>query len=132
MTELIEAINAGLIGAAVPIVLMMTGIYFTVYLRGFHVLHPWRCLSLMLRPRKAESKRGVSPFRAVTLALAGTLGVGNLVGVAGAIACGGPGAVFWMLLAAFLAMLLKYAEIVLALRYRVTAEGGGYRGGFRR
>ena len=129
MIAILERLNACLIGMTVPVALMATGIYFTVYLRGFHLLHPLRCLSVMLRPRKKAEKRGVSPFRAVTLALAGTLGVGNLVGVAGAIAYGGPGAVFWMLLSAFLAMLLKYAEIVLALRYRVSAEGGGYRGG---
>ena len=128
MTEVLQGINACLIGVTVPIVLMVMGIYFTVYLRGFHLFHPLRCLSVMLRPRKDASRRGVSPFRAVTLALAGTLGVGNLVGVAGAIACGGPGAVFWMLLSAFLAMLLKYAEIVLALRYRVSVADG-YRGG---
>ena len=129
MIAILERLNTCLIGVTVPIILMLTGIYFTVYLRGFHLIHPLRCLSLMLRPRKKEGKCGVSPFRAVTLALAGTLGVGNLVGVAGAIAYGGPGAVFWMLVSAFLAMLLKYAEIVLALRYRVSTADGGYRGG---
>ena len=59
-----------------------------------------------------------SPFRALTLALAGTLGVGNIVGVAVALTAGGRGALFWMVLSAFATMLLKYCEIFLAVRYR--------------
>ncbi len=118
----IETLNGYLIGAVVPIVLMLAGLGYLFYLRAFHLRHPVQMLRAMLFPRKTV-RDGVSPFRAVTLALAGTLGVGNLVGVAGAIALGGPGAVFWMLLSAFLAMLLKYAEIVLALLHRRETNG---------
>ena len=72
---------------------------------------------------------GVSPFRAVTLALAGTLGVGNIVGVASAIRIGGAGAIFWMWISALVAMILKYAEIVLAIRHqRVRTNGSRYGG----
>ena len=72
---------------------------------------------------------GVSPFRAVTLALAGTLGVGNIVGVANAVWIGGAGAVFWMWISALVAMILKYAEIVLAVAHRRAGRRGGFFGG---
>lgn len=132
MTEffaLFDLINEYLVGAAVPIVLSLAGCGYIFYLRAFHLRHPFLLLRAMLGRKEGKKADGISPFRAVTLALAGTLGVGNLVGVAGAIACGGAGAVFWMLLSAFLAMLLKYAEIVLAIRHRVTSESGARRGG---
>lgn len=125
----LDRINEYLVGAAVPIVLLLSGIGYILYLRAFHLHHPILLLKAMLGPKKRKDTEGISPFRAVTLALAGTLGVGNLVGVAGAIAFGGAGAVFWMLLSAFLAMLLKYAEIVLAIRHRETLVSGTRRGG---
>ena len=72
---------------------------------------------------------GVSPFQAVCTALAATVGTGNIAGVAGAIALGGPGAVFWMWVSAFFGMATKYAEVVLALRYRKKDEKGNWLGG---
>ena len=74
-----------------------------------------------LRPllRKKGNKRdGTSPLTALSLALAGTLGVGNITGVASAMAAGGPGAVFWMWIGAVIAIPVKYAEVCLAVRYR--------------
>ena len=83
----------------------------------------------MIRSMLSKPKNGgISPFRAVTLALAGTLGVGNIAGVASSIAIGGFGSVFWMWVSAAVAMVLKYAEIVLAIRHR-RLENDGYRGG---
>lgn len=81
--------------------------------------------------RVAHSVReaGRSSFRAVCTALAGTVGTGNIAGVAGAIALGGPGAVFWMWVAAFFGMATKYAEVVLAIRYREQGENGELLGG---
>lgn len=101
--------------SAVPIMLFGTGIFYMFRLRGFYWLHPIRCLRA-LRERPAEG--GISSARALTVALAGTLGVGNIVGVASALWLGGPGAVFWMLVSALVAMVLKYAEITLAMRHR--------------
>jgi len=74
-------------------------------------------------------KKGISPFQAMTTALAGTMGVGNIAGVATALVAGGPGAIFWMWVSAFFGMATKYAEILLAVRFRVTGEDGSYRGG---
>ncbi len=71
----------------------------------------------------------MSPTRALTLALAGTLGVGNIVGVASSIALGGYGSVLWMWVSAFVAMILKYAEIVLAMLYRERGSDGQMHGG---
>lgn len=71
----------------------------------------------------------VTPFQAMTTALAATVGTGNIAGVTGAIAVGGPGAVFWMWLSALFGMVTKYAEVVLAIRYRERNAKGDYVGG---
>ena len=111
---------------ATPILLLCVGLYYTFALRGFFLLHPIRSMRLLFGGRRAE---GISPFRALTVALAGTLGVGNIVGVASALYLGGAGAVFWMLVSALLAMVLKYAEITLALRHRRLLPDGSFTGG---
>ena len=110
--------------APVPFLIIFAGLFFSVRLKFFWIRHPIKMISAMIG---TEKKEGVSPFRAVTLALSGTLGVGNIVGVAGAIAIGGFGSVFWMWISALCAMVLKYAEIVLAVSHR--CERGGERFG---
>ena len=114
-------------GGLIPAMLLATGVFFLLYLRGY----PFRTPRKMLRGLSATGKNGggVSSFRALTLALAGTLGVGNLVGVANALWIGGAGAVFWMWASALVAMILKYAEITLAVSHRRECAGHGYRGG---
>lgn len=79
--------------------------------------------------RNAAREGAMSPFQAVCTALAGTVGTGNIAGVAGAVALGGPGAVFWMWCSAFLGMCTKYAEVTLAVHYREVNEDGEYIGG---
>ena len=80
--------------------------------------------------QKLDVKEGtISPFQAVCTALAGTVGTGNIAGVAGAVAIGGPGAIFWMWCSAFLGMCTKFAEVTLAIRYRELNENGEYVGG---
>ena len=71
----------------------------------------------------------MTPFQAVCTALAGTVGTGNIAGVAGAIAIGGPGAVFWMWISALLGMCTKYSEVVLAVHYRERNKDGDWVGG---
>lgn len=78
---------------------------------------------------KNRDKGAVSPFQAVTTALAGTVGTGNIAGVAGAIALGGPGAVFWMWVSALFGMATKYAEILLAVKFRKRNAEGDWIGG---
>ena len=81
--------------------------------------------------KKSDKDHGnnLSPFQAVATALAGTVGTGNIAGVTGAIFVGGPGAVFWMWVSAFFGMCTKYAEIVLAMKYREKDKDGVYHGG---
>ncbi len=113
-------------GGALPPILMICGLFFLFYLRGYPLRAPRRMLSAL---RATPTVGGISPFRALMQALAGTLGVGNIVGVASAIRIGGAGAVFWMWVSALLAMILKYAEILLAVRHRRERRGGGFFGG---
>ena len=112
--------------SAAPILLFGVGLFYVLRLRGFYILHPLRCVKLLF---SYKPKGGISPFRALTVALAGTLGVGNIVGVASALYFGGPGAVAWMLVSALVAMVLKYAEITLALRHRRITPDGQPKGG---
>ena len=107
--------------------LLGVGLFFSFKLGFFYLRHPIKSMKIMLEP---EKQGGISPFRAVALALAGTLGVGNIAGVASSIAIGGYGSVFWMWVSALVAMILKYAEIVLAMLHRrIDLESGEYFGG---
>lgn len=112
----------------VTVLLLIVGIVMTVLTRFVQV----RKLGASVR-MVGDSLRhptdGVSPFQAVCTALAATVGTGNIAGVAGAIALGGPGAVFWMWMSAFFGMATKYAEVVLALRYRRKDKQGNWLGG---
>jgi AGCS family alanine or glycine:cation symporter len=122
---MLKFINDNIISVFTPILLIVSGLYFSFRLKFFYLRHPIKMIRSML---KRQKKGGISPFRAVTLALAGTLGVGNIAGVASSIAIGGFGSVFWMWISALVAMVLKYAEIVLAIAHR-RVEGGEHRGG---
>lgn len=115
-----------LTGGLVPFFLIAGGIFFVFYLKGKPFRMP-RTVWKVLTARVPNS--GVSPFRAVMLALAGTLGVGNIVGVANAVWIGGAGAVFWMWVSALVAMVLKYAEILLAVAHRRQTRSGAFFGG---
>ncbi len=114
-----------LTGGGIPVLLAVSALFFFAYLRGLPFVRP----RAMLGALTEKQPGGVSPFRALTLSLAGTLGVGNIVGVANALAIGGAGALFWMWLSALLAMILKYAEILLAVRFRQTLPDGSHTGG---
>ncbi|MBQ7173352.1 MAG: sodium:alanine symporter family protein [Clostridia bacterium] len=113
-----------LTGGGVLFFLLLVGIFFLFYLKGLPLRRPGRLLKILTE----KQEDGTSPAKATFLALAGTLGVGNLVGVANAIAVGGPGAIFWMWVSAFFAMILKYAEILLSVRHRREWECGFFGG----
>lgn len=120
-----EQINSVLSGAVMPAVLLLAGIIFAARLRFFFILHPIKyCRTL----REAASGEGISPVRALTQALAGTLGVGNMAGVATAICAGGPGSVIWMLLSALIGMSVKYTEVALGVIHRRKSSEGYYGG----
>ena len=114
-------------GGLVPAMLVVCGLFFLFYLR----FQPFRSPKSMLRAMRAPTPTdGVTPFRAVMLALAGTLGVGNIVGVANAVWIGGAGAVLWMWVSALVAMILKYAEILLAVSHRREGRRGFFGGAY--
>ena len=115
-----------LTGGLIPPLLLASGVFFFLYLRGHPFFSPRKALRAM---RRTGDGNGVSPFRAVTEALAGTLGVGNIVGVANAIVVGGAGAIFWMWISAIVAAVLKYAEILLSVVHRRTRTDGSHYGG---
>lgn len=85
--------------------------------------------TLFKKDLHTKDSGSVSPFQAVTTALAGTIGTGSIAGLATALVLGGPGAVFWMWVSALLGMVTKYAEIVLSIKYRETTADGAYTGG---
>ncbi|MBO7309980.1 MAG: sodium:alanine symporter family protein [Clostridia bacterium] len=122
---MLELINSVLSGMLVPLFICAVGIFYAVKLRFFHLTKP---LSIIRGLKSENSNSGVSSAAAVGLALAGTLGVGNIVGVSSAIYLGGFGAVFWIWLSALLSMILKYAEIVIAMRHRRTDKSGIFLG----
>lgn len=120
---LIEAVSS-FFGAVMPAVLLAAGVLFGVKLRFFYIFHPIKTCRLMF----ARTGKGISPLRAASMALAGTLGVGNITGVTAAVAAGGAGAVFWMWCSALVAMSVKYAETALAVLYRRKGRDGFFGG----
>lgn len=116
---MLEILNKYLCGIILPVVIIAAGIYFAFRLKLFYILHP-------LKLFKSMCKGG---FKSLSLALAGTLGVGNIVGVASALIYGGAGAIFWMWISAFIAMSLKYCEVYLAMAYRQKSANNEFYGG---
>lgn len=123
---MLDFFNRYVFGVLTPAALMAAGGFYAFRLKFFHFRHPVKLMRGML---SGGGNRKNSPLRALSLALAGTLGVGNIVGVASAIALGGFGAIFWMWISAVAAMLLKYAETVLAMTHRRVGRDGEYHGG---
>lgn len=124
--QVIGFINEYIFGIGVPLMLICSGVFYGFETKFFYLRHPMVMVRSML---KKPDKDGISPLSAVTLALAGTLGVGNIVGVSSAIFLGGFGSIFWMWISALAAMVLKYAEIVLAVNHRRVGIDGTYHGG---
>ena len=114
-------------GAPLLILLVGTGIYFTVRLGLLQVLKLPKAFKLIFADDKGQGD--ISSFAALATALAATVGTGNIVGVATAIKAGGPGALFWMWIAAFFGMATKYSEGLLAIKYRTRDDNGEVSGG---
>lgn len=128
MLELFKAINNLVWGPPLLLLLVGTGVYFTLRLGVFQIGKLPTAFRLIFS--SDQSGQGdVSSFAALCTALAATVGTGNIVGVATAITTGGPGALFWMWVAAFFGMATKYAEGFLAIRYRTKDANGQAAGG---
>lgn len=128
INDIISQIDSYVWGLPLIILIMACGILLTVRLRLLQVHKLGKALKYMVKNEKDGSGE-VSGFAALCTALSATVGTGNIVGVATAISAGGAGALFWMELAAFLGMATKYAEGLLAVKYRVKDENGNILGG---
>jgi AGCS family alanine or glycine:cation symporter len=115
----------------IPLILLLvgTGIFLTIRLRGLQVRQLGHALCIAFSREDTRAAGDISHFKALMTALAATVGIGNIAGVATAIAAGGPGAVFWMWMTAFFGMATKYGEAILAVKYRVVDENGNMSGG---
>ena len=128
--KVMNGINSFVWGAPLLILLMGTGIYLTARLGLLQITKLPLALKYLFRKDKNNNSDGdVSSFAALCTALSATIGTGNIVGVATAIKLGGPGALFWMWMAAFFGMATKYSEGLLAIKYRVKDENGQMSGG---
>ena len=128
INELIKVIDDAVWGLPLICLIMVTGILLTVRLGGVQVRHLGKAFKFMFQDEE-DGHGEVTSFGALCTALSATIGTGNIVGVATAICGGGPGAVFWMVVAAFLGMATKYSEGLLAVKYRVVDENNHALGG---
>lgn len=117
-------------GPPLLILLVGTGIFLTIRLSFIQVrLLPYSLKQVFSRKHDKKVEGDISQFQALMTAMAATIGVGNIVGVATAVVMGGPGAIFWMWLAGFFGMATKYGEAILAVKYRVKDSNGQMAGG---
>ena len=126
--NLITTVDDWVWGWVLIILILGAGVLLTVRTRAVQVLHLGKALKFMVQ-NEDDGNGEVSSFAALCTALSATIGTGNIVGVATAIVAGGPGALFWMLVAAFFGMATKYSEGLLAVKYRTLDENGHALGG---
>ncbi|MCT2532247.1 sodium:alanine symporter family protein [Porticoccaceae bacterium] len=127
--QIVDTVNGFVWGPVMLTLLLGTGIYLTIGLKGMTISHIPYAFRQLFKGRKSSGEGEITPFNALMTSLSSTIGMGNIAGVATAIGLGGPGALFWMWCAAFVGMATKYAEAVLAVNYRETDELGRKVGG---
>ncbi|MBR3762724.1 MAG: sodium:alanine symporter family protein [Lachnospiraceae bacterium] len=132
ITDLNDKINGFVWGLPMMVLIMGVGIYLTIRC-GFpqfrHFVHIMKNTLGKAFEKTEKSQGSVSPFKAMCTALAASIGTGNIAGVSGAIAIGGPGAVFWMWVSALFGMCTKFSEVTLAVKYRERNQEGDWVGG---
>lgn len=128
INKIIEKIDGFVWGIPLIVLIMACGIWLTIRCCGLQFRYLGKALKFMIK-NESDGEGEVSSFAALCTALSATIGTGNIVGVATAMAAGGPGALFWMIVAALLGMATKYAEGFLAIKYRTIDAEGHYHGG---
>ncbi|MGL4269761.1 MAG: alanine/glycine:cation symporter family protein [Plesiomonas sp.] len=128
MNALISFINDLLWGSVLIYFLLGAGLFFTLRLGFLQVRHFGHMFSILRRSRRSDDS-GISSFQALCTSLAARVGTGNLAGVAVALTLGGPGAIFWMWVVAFIGMATAFVESTLAQLYKIKDDQGNYRGG---
>lgn len=130
MEQFISTLSNIVWGPPVLVLLIGTGLFLTIMLKGLQFTRLPYALKLAFSKHQDNNSKGdISHFQALMTALAATVGTGNIVGVATAIVIGGPGAMIWMWMSALVGMATKYGEAILAVKYRVTDEKGMMAGG---
>ena len=132
ITSVNTAVNSFIWGVPAMICIIGVGLFLSLRTRFIQIRRfPYAIRTTLGRmfSKKDASEGAITPFQAVCTALAATVGTGNIAGVAGAIAIGGPGAVFWMWISAFLGMCTKFSEVTLAVHFRETNPDGDLAGG---
>lgn len=129
MDTLLSQIKDWIWGAPLLLLLLGTGVYLTFLLRGVQFRYLGYAFKQVVAKQRQESKGDISHFEALMTSLAGAIGTGTIVGVATAITVGGLGAIFWMWVTAFISMATKYAESLLAVKYRDVDARGEMAGG---
>lgn len=131
LSQILNTMDDYIWGAPLLLMLIIVGIMLTWMLRLIQVTNLGRALKLVFTPHREDGEKvgEITSFAALCTALASTIGTGNIVGVATAVHMGGPGALFWMFVAAFFGMTTKYAECLLAVKYREVDSKGRYCGG---
>ena len=127
-----SAINGVVWGLPMMILILGVGVYLSVrtgFIQFRHFGHIMKNTAGKAFEKTEKKEGAVSPFKAMCTALAASIGTGNIAGVSGAIAIGGPGAVFWMWMSALLGMCTKYAEVTLSIKYREKNQAGDWVGG---
>ena len=134
MEAILSFIYSNILSILMLVMLFSVGVFLTIktgafQFRRFGYATKNTIGSLFDKHQHVKEKGSVSPFQAVTTALAGTIGTGSIAGIATALVAGGPGAVFWMWISALLGMVTKYSEILLSIKYREKNEEGAWVGG---
>ena len=119
--DLLDAIDSVVWGVPLMVLILAGGLLLTCRLGLLQVRHLGKALKFMVK-NEADGEGEVTSFGALCTALSATIGTGNIVGVATAVCAGGPGALFWMIVAAFFGMATKYSEGLLAVKYRTLDE----------
>ena len=134
MIACLDWLASALWGLPLIVLMVSTGLYFTIRSGFFQFRHFGYILRrtggrIFVKSENADARGMLSPFEAICTAVGGTVGFGNIAGVATAVAAGGPGAVLWMWLTSCLGMILKQVEVTLGCYYRRTNEKGEMYGG---
>jgi len=127
--EFLNTLNSWAWGAPMLALIALTGLFLTIGLKAYPVLHLKTGFVELWKGRHRHGEGEISGFNALMTSLSATIGTGNIAGVATAVAMGGPGAIFWMWVIALVGMATKYSEAVLAVRFREKNEQGHFVGG---
>ncbi|SFK94882.1 alanine or glycine:cation symporter, AGCS family [Pseudovibrio ascidiaceicola] len=129
MTNILGEINSIVWGPVMLIAILGVGLFLQIGLKLMPIFKLGTGFSLLWKGRQGEGGGEISPFNALMTSLSATIGTGNIAGVATAVFLGGPGALFWMWMTALVGMATKYAEAVLAVKYRERDNAGNFVGG---